>query len=59
MISFPQSTLFDKRIPKQKFYDNLNVTPSLKQSFIDDIEDIVWKNKLSAGTMNIAEGKTV
>jgi hypothetical protein len=59
VISFPQSTLFDKRIPKQKFYDNLNVTPLLKQSFIDDIEDIVWKNKLSAGTMNIAEGKTV
>jgi hypothetical protein len=56
---FPQSTLFDRRIPKQKFYDNLHVPPALKRSFTDDVEDIVWKNKLSAATMNVAEGQTV
>jgi hypothetical protein len=56
---FPQSTLFDRRIPKQKFYDNLNVSPALKRMFTGDIEEIVWKNKLSAATMNIADGQTV
>lgn len=58
-LSFPQSTLFDRRIPKQKFYDNLSVTPALKRSFTDDIEEVVWKNKLSAATMNVLEGQTV
>jgi len=58
-LSFPQSTLFDKHIPKQKFYDNLNVTPALKRSFTGDVEEIVWKNKLSAATMNVADGQTV
>lgn len=58
-MSFPPSTLFDRRIPKQTFYDNLSVSPALKRSFTGDIEEIVWKNKLSAATMNVAEGQTV
>jgi hypothetical protein len=58
-LFFPQSTLFDRRIPKQKFYDNLSIPSALKRSFTDDVEEIVWKNKLSAATMNIAEGQTV
>jgi hypothetical protein len=56
---FPQSTLFDRRIPKQKFYNKLSVTPVLKRSFTGDIEEIVWKNKLSAATMNVADGQMV
>ena len=26
MLSFPTSTVFERRIPKQKFYQNLDVT---------------------------------
>jgi len=59
MLALPKSTEFNKRIPKQKFYDNLNVSPALKRSFIDQIKVIYWANKIAAATLNLAEGKNV
>ena len=59
MLGLPKSTEFNKRIPKQKFYDNLNVSPALKRSFIDQIKVIYWANKIAAATLNLAEGKNV
>ena len=59
MLGLPKSTEFNKRIPKQKFYDNLNVSPALKRSFIDQIKVIYWANKIAAATLNLAEGKDV
>ena len=59
MLGLPKSTEFDRRIPKQKFYENLNVTPSMKKSFVEQIKTIRWKNKISASTMNIGAGKNV
>lgn len=59
MIGLPQSTEFNKRIPKQKFYENLTVSASLKQSFVDQIKTIYWRNKIAVSTVNIAEGNDV
>lgn len=59
MIGLPQKTKFDRRIPKQKFYDNLSVSPALKRSFIDQIKVIYWRNKIAASTLNLAPGETV
>lgn len=59
MIGLPQSTEFNKRIPKQKFYENLTVSASLKQSFVDQIKNIYWRNKIATSTVNIAEGTDV
>ena len=59
MIALPASTLFNRRIPKQKFYDNLSVTPQLKRAFTDQISLITWENKIAPTTMNIADGQTV
>ena len=59
MIGLPQSTEFNKRIPKQKFYENLTVSASLKQSFVDQIKTIYWRNKIATSTVNIAEGNDV
>lgn len=59
MIGLPQSTEFNKRIPKQKLYENLTVSASLKQSFVDQIKTIYWRNKIATSTVNIAEGTDV
>ena len=59
MINLPKSTEFNKRIPKQKFYEKLNVTPTLKRSFIDQIKTVIWRNKIADSTLNISPGKTV
>ena len=59
MFGFPASTEFGKRIPKQKFYENIDVTPVLKRVFVEQICLIYWRNKLAATTMNLAAGNTV
>lgn len=59
MLGLPKSTEFNKRIPKQKFYDNLTVSPTLKRSFVDQIRIVYWANKIAPSTVNLAEGKNV
>ncbi len=59
MIGLPKSTEFNRRIPKQKFYENISVSPTLKRVFIDQIKVIYWRNKVASTTMNLAPGDTV
>ena len=59
MLGLPKSTEFNKRIPKQKFYENLSVTPAMKTVFTEQIKSIYWRNKLAATTLNLAPGKLV
>lgn len=59
MLNLPVSTEFNKRIPKQKFYENLEVSPTLKRIFVEQIRVIWWRNKIAASTMNLAAGETV
>ena len=59
MLGLPKSTEFNRRIPKQKFYDNLSVTPAIKRIFVDQIKIIYWRNKIAASTMNLAGGQAV
>ena len=59
MLGFPVSTEFNKRIPKHKFYDNLDVSPTLRRVFVDQIRLVYWRNKLAASTLNIAAGEVV
>lgn len=59
MIGLPKSTEFNRRIPKQKFYENISVSLTLKRVFIEQIKVIYWRNKVTATTMNLAAGETV
>ena len=59
MIDLPRGTVFNRRIPKQKFYENLSVTAELKRVFVEQINVIYWRNKISPSTVNIAVGETV
>ena len=59
MLNFPKTTEFGRRIPKQKFYEHLDVTPELRRMFVDQVKLITWQNKLSAQTMNLAPGQIV
>lgn len=59
MLGLPATTEYNKRIPKQKFYDNITVTPSMKRIFIDNIKSIYWRNKIAPSTINVATGEIV
>ena len=59
MSLFPPSTILDRAIPKTKFYDKLSVSAAVKRKFVEDVESIVWRNKLSANTLNVQAGERV
>lgn len=59
MLGLPKTTEFNKRIPKEKFYENLNTTPAVKKCFVDQIKVIYWRNKIASSTTNLAPGKAV
>ena len=59
MLGLPKSTEFNKRIPKQKFYENIAVTPAMKKAFVEQIRIIYWRNKIAATTLNLAAGEQV
>ena len=59
MLGLPKSTEFNRRIPKQKFYENLTVSPALKRIFVEQIRVIWWRNKIAPATMNLAAGEAV
>lgn len=59
MFGFPKTTDFGKKIPKQKFYENMDISPALKKAFVERVKGIYWQNKLSANTLNLAVGKNV
>lgn len=59
MLGLPKTTEFNKKIPKQKFYENLSLKPAIKKAFADQIRVIYWRNKLATTTLNLASGELV
>lgn len=56
---FPASTEFGLRLPKQKFYEKLDLPSAIKRAFVEQIKLIRWTHKLASSTMNIAPGQNV
>lgn len=59
MLLFPKTTEFNRRIPKQKFYNHLSVSPQIKKIFVEQIAAINWTNKLAPTTLNVKNGERV
>jgi len=59
MIELPKTTEFNRRIPKQKFYENMDISPALKKIFVEQVRIIYWRNKIAVSTTNLAAGTDV
>ena len=59
MINLPKNCEVNKFIPKKTFYEKVNISSSTKQEFIDKLEKIYWKYKLSEDTINITKTEDV
>jgi len=59
MLNLPSSTIFNKRIPKQKFYNHLPVTSKIVKLFTDQIDSVYWAHKLAPDTINLEPGLSV
>ena len=59
MLGLPKATEFNRRIPKAKFYENINITTSLKRLLVEQVNNIYWGNKIASTTANLSEGQYV
>ena len=59
ILSYPSTVIVGKNVPKKAFYDNMGVNSRIRQHFVDDIEQITWLYKLSAGTLGVEDGEKV
>jgi len=59
LFNLPETTLVNKKIPKNKFYEKLHAGKSLKEKFVRQVDYILWKYKLSGHTVNISPAKEV
>ncbi|MDA8212324.1 MAG: DUF4391 domain-containing protein [Clostridia bacterium] len=53
MFNLPERTLYNRRIPKNKLYEKLKANTKLKDLFVEQVDYVVWKNKLSKDTVNL------
>lgn len=56
MIDIPLSTVVNRFVTKEKFYNKTSMSSKLRQQFTDEIEKITWTNKISPETLNITAG---
>jgi hypothetical protein len=51
---FPKSTIINKKISKKRFYENSEISSSIKKKFINYIGSVTLSNKFSKDTINIS-----
>ncbi|HPM02891.1 MAG TPA: DUF4391 domain-containing protein [Candidatus Cloacimonadota bacterium] len=54
-LKLPKEAFVNKFIPKNKFYEKLNLATKLQKEFIDKIQKITWKYKLAESTIGISK----
>ena len=58
MLGLPRSTQVNRRVAKEKLYQNAALTPQTREMIKDQIESVFWRNKLADSTMAISAGET-
>jgi len=51
---YPAKAAFNRVLPKTKIYANARPSKSIKDKFVSQVSEIVWKYKLSSDTTNLA-----
>jgi len=59
MLGLPRSTEVNRRVAKEKLYANGSMSASIRDMIKDQIEAIIWRNKLADSTLGVAAGEEV
>jgi len=59
MLGLPRSTQVNRRVAKEKLYQNATLTPQTREMIKEQIESVIWKNKLADSTVGINAGKDI
>lgn len=58
-FEYPKSAAFGRVLPKTKIYDHARASSRLKQLFVDQVEQVIWRFKLAPETINLASTKDI
>ncbi|MGK5092909.1 DUF4391 domain-containing protein [Deltaproteobacteria bacterium TL4] len=53
MFNYPAKAAFNRVLPKSKIYANVKPSRAIKDKFVSQISEIIWKYKLSPDTTNL------
>lgn len=59
LFAYPKSAQFGRVIPKSKIYEHAGATTALKDLFVAQVDQIVWKYKLAPETTNLPAVKSI
>lgn len=57
MLGLPKSTEYNRLVPTEKFLDNMRATQYMRDVFAEQIDSVIWTNKISKETSGIIPGK--
>ena len=58
-FDYPKAAAFGRVVPKSRIYEHAGVSTALKDLFVTQVDQIVWKFKLAPETMNLAATRSV
>lgn len=58
-FDYPKATAFGRVVPKNRIYEHSGASTALKEMFVTQVDQIVWKFKLAAETINLAATRSV
>lgn len=59
LFNYPKQAAFNRVVPKSKIYGYAKPSRSIRERFVDEVDQIVWKYKLSPETINLPATKSV
>lgn len=59
ILSYPESTIVNRVVPKTMFYKFMEMTPRMKTRFVNDVVNITWLYKLSSTTLNVTDREDI
>jgi hypothetical protein len=59
LFDYPKSAAFGRVLPKNKIYEHAGASAGLKQLFVNQVDQIVWRFKLAPETINLAATSAV
>jgi hypothetical protein len=52
-ITYPKQAAFGRVLPKSKIYEHSRASPAVREMFVRQVEQIIWKFKLASETINL------
>lgn len=59
MIELPSTTRVGRKMPKERFYEQLKLTGKQRESFVRLVDSITIENSIKPTTMKVADGQIV